>query len=62
MADRLQSYHLYHATRAQLLRALRRTWEAAEEDRRASQLTSNPAELQLLRQRIEGSAVMALDR
>ena len=62
VSDQLDSYHLFHATRAQLLRALHRTEEAAGEDRRAAQLTSNPAELQLLRHRIEGSTVIALDR
>ena len=62
MAGRLESYHLFHATRAQLLRTLHRAAEAADEDRRASQLTSNPAELHLLQRRIECSTVIALDR
>ncbi len=56
MAGRLDSYHLFHAARAQMLRALGRTAEAAGEDRQASQLTSNPAELNLLQRRIEGLA------
>ena len=53
MAERLRSYHLFHAARAQMLRALGRTSEAADEDRQASQLTGNPAELNLLQRRIE---------
>lgn len=61
MAERLTSYHLFHAARAQMLRALGRTGEAADEDRQASQLTSNPAELTLLQRRIEGATVMILD-
>jgi predicted RNA polymerase sigma factor len=54
-AGRLDSYHLFHSARAQMLRALGRTAEAADEDRRAAGLTSNPAELSLLRRRIEGA-------
>jgi RNA polymerase sigma-70 factor (ECF subfamily) len=54
MADRLDSYHLFHAARAQALRALGRAGEAAREDRLAAELTSNPAELSLLRRRIAG--------
>jgi RNA polymerase sigma-70 factor (ECF subfamily) len=61
MAGHLHSYYLFHAARAQMLRALSRGGEAADEDRRASQLTSNPAELHLLQRRIAGSTVMALD-
>jgi RNA polymerase sigma factor (sigma-70 family) len=61
MAGRLRSYHLFHAARAQMLRALGRTGEAADEDRQASQFTSNPAELHLLQRRLEGSLAMALD-
>jgi RNA polymerase sigma-70 factor (ECF subfamily) len=57
MAGRLDSYHLFHAARAQMLRAVGRLGEAADEDRQASQLTSNPAELNLLQRRIEGSTV-----
>lgn len=56
MARRLDSYHLFHAARAQMLRELGRLAEASEEDRRASGLTSNPAELSLLQQRIEAAA------
>jgi RNA polymerase sigma factor (sigma-70 family) len=61
LADRLDEYHLYHAARAQFLRALGRTREAADEDRRAAQLTTNPAELNLLQRRIDRTAVTALD-
>jgi RNA polymerase sigma factor (sigma-70 family) len=55
MAGHLSSYHLFHAARAEVLRALGQTGEAANEDRRASELTSNPAELNLLHRRLEGS-------
>jgi len=48
----LDRYHLFHATRAELLRALGRTEEAREADLRAIALTANPAELALLRERI----------
>jgi len=52
LGERLSSYHLFHAARAQMLRELGRLVEAAQEDRAASRLTSNPAELQLLERRI----------
>jgi RNA polymerase sigma-70 factor (ECF subfamily) len=55
LARRLSSYHLFHAARAQVLRELGRPGEAADEDRQAARLTSNPAELQLLQRRIEGA-------
>ncbi|OKI62333.1 RNA polymerase sigma factor [Micromonospora sp. CB01531] len=48
----LNGYHLWHATRAELLRDLGRPDEAHEADRRALELTANPAEQSLLRQRI----------
>jgi RNA polymerase sigma-70 factor (ECF subfamily) len=48
----LDRYHLFHAARAELLRALDRTAEAREADRRAIALTGNPAERALLRERI----------
>jgi len=48
----LDRYHLFHATRAELLRALGRTAEAREADLRAIALTANPAERALLRERI----------
>jgi RNA polymerase sigma-70 factor (ECF subfamily) len=48
----LDTYHLYHATRAELLRALGRTAEARHADERALTGTANPAEQSLLRQRL----------
>ncbi|MEU5725640.1 DUF6596 domain-containing protein [Micromonospora sp. NPDC047738] len=48
----LNGYHLWHATRAALLRDLGRPDEAHDADRRALELTANPAEQSLLRQRI----------
>ena len=51
LADALDGHHLYHATRAELLRALGRP-EARDADRRALELTANPAEQALLRRRI----------
>jgi RNA polymerase sigma factor (sigma-70 family) len=52
LADALDGYHLYHATRAELLRAVGRLCEAREADARALTLTRNPAEQQLLQQRL----------
>ncbi|WP_084614358.1 RNA polymerase sigma factor [Nakamurella lactea] len=52
LADALDRYHLYHATRADLLRILGRAAAARAADRRALQLTANPAEQALLRRRI----------
>ena len=52
LAERLDSYHLYHAARAEFLRELGRPAEAGRADRRATSLTSNPAEVQLLRERV----------
>jgi RNA polymerase sigma-70 factor (ECF subfamily) len=54
LADELDRYHLYHATRAALLRELGRADEARESDRRALALTENPAERALLMARIGG--------
>ncbi len=51
----LERYHLYHATRAELLRALGRHDEARTADERALALTENPAERELLRRRIESA-------
>jgi RNA polymerase sigma factor (sigma-70 family) len=52
----LDRYHLYHATRADLWRELGRPDEAQAADRRALELTANPAEQAVLQQRIaEGS-------
>jgi RNA polymerase sigma-70 factor (ECF subfamily) len=52
LADDLDRYHLYHATRAELLRALGRSDEARAADRRALELTDNPAERALLAARL----------
>ncbi|WP_419996683.1 RNA polymerase sigma factor [Streptomyces boninensis] len=48
----LAGYSLLHATRADLLRALNRPEEARTADRRALELTDNPAEQAVLRERI----------
>ncbi|WP_198680662.1 hypothetical protein [Lentzea terrae] len=48
----LDRYHLYHATRAELLRDLGRDDEARQADQRALELTANPAEQALLEQRL----------
>jgi RNA polymerase sigma-70 factor (ECF subfamily) len=52
LAPDLERYHLLHATRADLLRALDRPAEARAADRRALALTDNPAEQALLHQRL----------
>jgi RNA polymerase sigma factor (sigma-70 family) len=55
LGDALDGYHLLHATRAELLRALGRPYQARAADERALQLTANPAEQALLQQRISWS-------
>jgi RNA polymerase sigma-70 factor (ECF subfamily) len=52
LAEPLRDYPLLHATRAQLLTALGRDEEARAANLRALQLTANPAEQGLLRDRI----------
>jgi RNA polymerase sigma-70 factor (ECF subfamily) len=52
LAEELDRYHLYHATRADLQRELGRPDEARAADRRALALTANPAEQAVLQQRI----------
>lgn len=52
LSDDLDRYHLFHATRAELLRDLGRPDEARDADRRALELTDNPAERALLEERI----------
>jgi predicted RNA polymerase sigma factor len=52
LAPDLQEYHLWHATRAELLRALGRQQEAEAADGAALALTSNTAEQRLLRTRL----------
>lgn len=52
LAKALDGYHLFHATRAELLRDLGDARAARAADKRALALTANPAERSLLRQRI----------
>jgi RNA polymerase sigma-70 factor (ECF subfamily) len=52
LASQLDRYHLYHATRAELLRQLGRPAQARLADERALGLTVNPAERALLEQRL----------
>ena len=52
LADALDGYHLYHATRGELLKRLGRPGEARAAHRRALDLTSNPAERSLLERRL----------
>ncbi|WP_236648530.1 hypothetical protein [Micromonospora sicca] len=52
LAEPLSGHHLWHATRAELLRDLGRADDARAADARALELTANPAEQSLLRQRI----------
>ena len=48
----LGKYHLYHASRAELLRELGDPGQARAADRRALELTTNPAEQAVLQQRL----------
>jgi RNA polymerase sigma factor (sigma-70 family) len=57
LCDTLDHYHLYHAVRAELLRALGHPYQARAADQRALELTTNPAEQALLRRRIDWDAV-----
>jgi RNA polymerase sigma-70 factor (ECF subfamily) len=52
LAGALGRYHLYHATRAELLRELGHPEQARAADRLALELTANPAEQAVLHQRI----------
>ncbi len=52
LANRLDGYHLWHATRAELLRLNDRDAEAAAADERALELTSNEAERRLIQTRL----------
>ncbi|PZR93129.1 MAG: RNA polymerase subunit sigma-24 [Candidatus Nephthysia bennettiae] len=52
----LDGYHLFHATRAALLRDLGHTGEAAEAERRGLALTDNPAERALIVERLGSSS------
>jgi RNA polymerase sigma factor (sigma-70 family) len=55
LAGPLQSYRLFHATRAQLLRALDRAAEARAADEQALALAANPAERALIEERLTRS-------
>jgi RNA polymerase sigma factor (sigma-70 family) len=55
LAAELDGYHLFHATRAELLRTLDRGVEANRADERALALTHNPAEQVLLRARLDSA-------
>jgi RNA polymerase sigma-70 factor (ECF subfamily) len=48
----MEGFHLYHATRADMLRRLDRRTEAEAAYRRALALATNPAERTYLRRRI----------
>jgi RNA polymerase sigma-70 factor (ECF subfamily) len=52
LAGALACYHLFHATRAELLRALGRDAEAEAADRQALLLSANPAERALISSRL----------
>jgi RNA polymerase sigma-70 factor (ECF subfamily) len=52
LAVELADYHLWHATRADLLRRLRRVEEAIESYRRAHALTEDVAERRFLERRL----------
>ena len=52
LRDRLDGYHLWHAARADLLAALDRRAEALAAAERALDLTTNPAERELMSRRI----------
>ena len=54
LGDRLTGYRLFHATRAELLRACGRSAEAREAGERALALATNPAERELLARRLSG--------
>jgi RNA polymerase sigma factor (sigma-70 family) len=52
LAGVLGGYHLYHASRAELLRELGHPGQARAADRRALELTANPAEQAILQRRL----------
>lgn len=52
LSDELEQYHLFHATRGELLRALGRPDDARGADERALELTDNPGERALLERRL----------
>ncbi len=53
LAEVLDGYHLFHASRAEFLRATGDLDAARAADERALALTANPAEINLLRQRLQ---------
>ena len=53
LRGRLESYHLFHAARGELLRRLDRPHEAHLANTRALELTDNPAERALLQKRLD---------
>jgi len=55
LAEELDAYHLFHAARAEMLKQLGRDREALACERRALQLTANPAERRLLERRLASS-------
>jgi RNA polymerase sigma factor (sigma-70 family) len=55
LATELDRYHLFHAVRAELLRALGQPQPARDANRRALELTANPAERALLHARVRGT-------
>ncbi|HEV2451057.1 MAG TPA: sigma-70 family RNA polymerase sigma factor [Streptosporangiaceae bacterium] len=55
LREALAGYHLYHATRAELLRALGRTEAAEAADREALRLAASPAERALISSRLAGT-------
>jgi RNA polymerase sigma-70 factor (ECF subfamily) len=61
LAPRLDRYHLFHAARAEMLRRLGRDAEAVDADRRALELTDNPAERQLLAERLSRAGAAPMD-
>lgn len=58
LGSALDRYYLYHAVRAVLLRELHHGDEAAEADSRALALTQNPAERELIGQRLASHGFM----
>jgi RNA polymerase sigma-70 factor (ECF subfamily) len=54
LAGELDTYHLFHATRADLLRRLGRDQDAERAYRRALELATNPAERRFLEGRLKG--------
>jgi RNA polymerase sigma-70 factor (ECF subfamily) len=57
LGTQLDTYHLYHATRAELLDQVGRGGEADGERRRALELTENTAERRLLEDAMAGNEV-----